>query len=163
MGGLDSGVRAPVKELMATRRMLRALFVAVLPEVGLLPVQGLVENDQCASARLTTSLAVVADSWAYNYPTAPHHGQVDGVLSHAMPEPNVETKLDNLCARIFRDEVNVTLVDIGANKGQTVTRLLHAWRDARTAPHIVAFEPGARRVCGPAPTWRGMADDGHAR
>ena len=124
-------------------RMLRALFVAVLPEVGLLPVQGLVENDQCASSRLTTSLAVVADSWAFNYPTAPPHGQLDGVLSHAMPEPNVETKLDKLCARMFRDEVNVTLVDIGANTGQTVTRLLHAWRDARAAPHIVAFEPGA--------------------
>ena len=114
--------------------MLRALFVAVLPEVGLLPVQGLAENDQCASSRLTASLAVVADSWAFNYRTAPPHGQVDGVLSHAMPEPNVETKLDKLCARMFRDEVNVTLVDIGANTGQTVTRLLHAWRDARAAP-----------------------------
>lgn len=100
------------------------------------------DDEACAAKRLAASLEVVADSWAFRYPTAPRHGQLDGVLSHAMPEPNVETKLDRICLKLFRDEPDATLVDVGANTGQTVTRLLDAWAGANAKPHIIAFEPG---------------------
>lgn len=104
------------------------------------------ESDEaCAARRLGLGLKIADASWRFKFPMSYHHGQVEGVLSHAMPEPNVETKLDEIVVGFFGN-ANATIVDVGANVGQTLRRLVAAWRNAAVQPRIISIEPNAKSV-----------------
>jgi len=88
-------------------------------------------------------LKLANDSWWFRFKELKSRGQQGGILSHAKVEPNVESTLDNLLASILSASGDsVTIVDVGANIGQTLVRLHAAWVGKGKVPRIISVEPG---------------------
>mmetsp|Transcript_31969 Transcript_31969/g.53943 ORF Transcript_31969/g.53943 Transcript_31969/m.53943 type:complete len:448 (+) Transcript_31969:48-1391(+) len=100
-------------------------------------------SESCESRRFEASLKLANDSWWFRFKELKSRGQQGGILSHAKVEPNVESTLDNLLASILSASGDsVTIVDVGANIGQTLVRLHAAWVGKGKVPRIISVEPG---------------------